>query len=141
MPKRSTSADLKTVPLFSALSKRDLRTVEQATEQIEVPAGREVVTEGRTGHDFYLILEGKATVKRNGRKVAALGPGEYFGEMSVIDAGPRTATVVADTDLKLLVLGQREFAGLVSTVPGLAAKLMKSLAHRLRAADLNSIRH
>jgi CRP/FNR family transcriptional regulator, cyclic AMP receptor protein len=141
MPKRSAGAELQGVPLFSALSKRDLKTVEQAADRIEVPAGREVVTEGRTGHDFFLILDGKASVKRNNRKVADLGPGDYFGEMAVLDQGPRTATVVADTDLNLLVLGQREFAGLINTVPGLAGKLMRALASRLRDADAKSIRH
>jgi CRP-like cAMP-binding protein len=141
MPKRSAGAELQGVPLFSALSKRDLKTVEQAADRIEVPAGREVVSEGRTGHEFFLILDGKASVKRTDRKVAELGPGDYFGEMAVLDQGPRTATVVADTDMNLLVLGQREFAGLINTVPGLAGKLMRSLAGRLRDADAKSIRH
>ena len=141
MPKRSAGAELQGVPLFSALSKRDLKTVEQAADRIEVPAGREVVSEGRTGHEFFLILDGKASVTRDNRKVADLGPGDYFGEMAVLDQGPRTATVVADTDMNLLVLGQREFAGLISTVPGLAGKLMRSLAGRLRDADAKSIRH
>jgi CRP-like cAMP-binding protein len=139
--RRSASTDLKNVPLFSALSSRDLKVVQQAADQIEAPAGRELVREGRTGHEFFLILDGTATVSRNGRKVASLGPGEYFGEMAVLDRGPRTASVTAATDMNLLVLGQREFAGLVNTVPGLAAKLMTGLAHRLREADAKSIRH
>ncbi|MGH9026407.1 MAG: cyclic nucleotide-binding domain-containing protein [Acidimicrobiia bacterium] len=142
MPKRrNPSADLKNVPLFSALSTRDLKAVQRAADQIDVPAGREIVQEGRTGHEFFLILDGNASVTRHKRKVATLGAGEYFGEMAVLDRGPRTASVTADTDMSLLVLGQREFAGLVSTVPGLASKLMVALAHRLREADVKSIRH
>jgi CRP-like cAMP-binding protein len=74
-------------------------------------------------------------VRRGGERVATLGPGDYFGELALLDHGPRSATVIAETDMRLFVLGQREFAGLVETVPGLAAKLLPGLAHRLREVD------
>ncbi len=127
------------VPLFSALSKSDLQQVDRAADRIEVEAGRELVTEGRTGREFFLILDGTAIVRRNGRKVATLGPGQFFGELSLLDKGPRTATVVAESDMKLLVLGQREFGGLIDGVPGMAAKLLQGLAHRLREADARTV--
>lgn len=136
--KESTN-QLALVPLFSALSKHDLQQVDRAADRIEVEAGRELVTEGRTGREFFLILEGTAVVRRNGRKIAALGPGQFFGELSLLDKGPRTATVVAETDMKLLVLGQREFGGLIDGVPGMAAKLLQGLAHRLREADAKTV--
>jgi CRP/FNR family transcriptional regulator, cyclic AMP receptor protein len=127
------------VPLFSALSKSDLQQVDRAADRIEVEAGRELVTEGRTGREFFLIIDGTAIVRRNGRKVATLGPGQFFGELSLLDKGPRTATVVAESDMHLFVLGQREFGGLIDGVPGMAAKLLQGLAHRLREADARSV--
>jgi CRP/FNR family cyclic AMP-dependent transcriptional regulator len=135
------TAHLAAVPLFSALSKQDLQRVASAADELDVEAGRELVTEGRVGHEFFLILRGQATVRRNQRKVATLGPGEYFGELALLHRGPRSATVVAETDMTLLVLGQREFAGLIDSVPGMASKLLKGIAQRLREADANAVSH
>jgi CRP-like cAMP-binding protein len=130
---------LATVGLFSVLSKAELRQVLKASDQVDAEPGQVLVVEGRPGHEFFLILEGEAIVRRNGRKIATLGPGEYFGELSLLDHGPRSATVVAATEMRLLVLGQREFAGLLQTIPGMAAKLLVSMAHRLRVADTQAI--
>lgn len=137
---RSTPATdrLAAVPLFSALSKKELEQVDRAADELDVKAGQEIVTQGRTGHEFFLILSGEATVQRDGKDVATLGPDKYFGEVALLDRGPRSATVVAKTDMKLLVLGQREFAGLLDTVPGIAAKILAGIATRLRAADAAS---
>ena len=132
---------LATVPLFSALSRSDLRQVMRVAEELDVPSGQVLVTEGRTGREFFLILDGRAIVRRNGRKVATLGPGQYFGELALIDRKPRSATVEAASAMKLLVLGQREFAGLLETLPGVAAKLLTGLAQRLRQADTRAVTH
>ena len=121
--------------LFSACSKRDLQVIGRASDEVDVPAGNVLTEEGRQGHEFYLILDGQAAVRRNGKKVAMLGPGQYFGELSLLDKGPRSATVVADTDMRLLVLGQREFNGTLDEVPGLAHKLLRTMASRLRESD------
>jgi CRP-like cAMP-binding protein len=129
------------VPLFSACSKRDLSKISSASDEVEVKAGRSLVDEGRPGHEFFLILDGTATVRRNNRKVAQLEAGDYFGELSLLDRGPRSATVVADTPMKLLVLGQREFLAVLQEVPGLANKLLRIMAHRLREADLKNVGH
>ena len=129
------------VPLFSAASRRDLQKIARASDEVAVKAGRVLVDEGRPGHEFFLILEGTASVRRKNRKVAELGPGQYFGELSLLDRGPRTATVVADTDMKVLVLGQREFLGVLDEVPGLAYKILRIMAHRLREADLKNVGH
>jgi CRP/FNR family transcriptional regulator, cyclic AMP receptor protein len=140
MAKSRNGTDLlATVGLFSVLSKSELRQVLKAADQVDAEAGQVLVVEGRPGHEFFLILEGEAIVRRNGRKLATLGPGEYFGELSLLDHGPRSATVVAATDMRLLVLGQREFAGLLQTIPGMAAKLLVTMAHRLRVADTQAI--
>ena len=129
------------VQLFSALSKKELTQIGKAADEVPVPAGRVIVSEGAAGHEFYLILEGQAVVRRKGRRVAMLGPGQYFGELSLLDRGPRTATVVADTDMTLLVLGQREFAAILETVPPVSRKLLQAMAHRLREADERATTH
>jgi CRP-like cAMP-binding protein len=129
------------VRLFSALNKKELRLVGRASDEVQVRAGRVLVEEGAVGHEFFLILDGQAVVRRGGRRVAMLGPGQYFGEMALLDRGPRTASVVADTDMNLLVLGQREFTGLLDQVPPLCYKLLAAMAARLREADAKATSH
>lgn len=127
--------------MFSACSKKDLQMIAKASDEVQVKAGKTLVEEGQPGHEFFLIVGGTATVLRKGRRVATLGPGQYFGEMALLDRGPRSATVKADTDLAVLVLGQREFSGVVDEVPGLARKLLQSMATRLRDADTKAFSH
>ena len=91
--------------------------------------------EGDQGREAFVIIDGTATVKRNGRKVGTLGPGQSLGELSLLDHGPRTATVTADTDITVLVLSAREFAGVLEEVPSLAQKLLAQLAGRVRELD------
>lgn len=125
--------------LFSACTKRELQLIGRASDEVDVQAGKALTEEGKPGHEFYLILDGQASVKRGNRKVATLAAGQYFGELSLLDRGPRTATVTAETDLLLLVLGQREFNGLLDEVPGLAHKVLRTMAARLREADAKAI--
>lgn len=126
---------LSSVKMFSSLSKKELGLVAKASDLMQVPAGTEVVKESEFGHEFYLIVSGAAQVKRRGRKIATLGPGDYFGEMALLDRGPRTATVVTEEPSELLVLGQREFMAILDQVPPVAHKLLVHLAERLREAD------
>jgi len=123
------------VPLFSTCSRKDLQKLGKASDEIEVKAGKVLVEEGKPGHEFFLIEDGTAEVRRNNRKVATLARGQFFGELSLLDRGPRSATVVADTDMTLVVLGQREFLGVIDEVPAMAHKLLAALAGRLREAD------
>jgi CRP/FNR family cyclic AMP-dependent transcriptional regulator len=132
---------LAAVPLFSALSKRDLQHLARASDEVQVSAGKTLVEEGASGHEFFLILDGTASVLRNNRKIATLGPGQYFGEMAVLDRQPRSATVKAETDMKVLVLGQREFAAVLDEVPTLCRKLLSTMASRLREADSKALGH
>ena len=125
--------------LFSACNKRDLQLIGKESDEVDVAKGKALTEEGKPGHEFYLILDGQAVVKAKGRKVATLGAGEYFGELSLLHRGPRNATVVADTDMRLLVLGQREFNGLLDEVPGLAHKVLRTMSTRLREADAKAI--
>jgi CRP/FNR family cyclic AMP-dependent transcriptional regulator len=137
--RRDLTAGLAAVPLFLACSKRDLQIVARHTEMVEVPAGTEVVTEGSKGDAFYFILAGEAVVRRRGRKVATLGPGRFFGELALLDPGPRDATVVAVSPLMLGVLGARVFRAILRDVPNMSERLLRGMAHRLREADLHDV--
>jgi CRP-like cAMP-binding protein len=126
---------LASVPLFASCSRKELQTIARASDELSIPAGKVLVEQGDVGRECFVIIDGTATVKRNGRKVATLGPGAYFGELSLLDKGPRTATVTADSPLTVLVLGPREFSSVLEQVPGMAHKLLAVLASRVRDLD------
>jgi CRP-like cAMP-binding protein len=138
MPADPKLEHLAQVQLFSSLNKRELRLIGKAADIVDLKGGTEIVREGAIGHEFYLVLSGEATVRRNGRKVATLGPGRYFGELALLDRGPRSATVVANTDMQLVVISQREFMSVLDKVPTVSEKLLSSMAARLREADARS---
>lgn len=129
---------LASVRLFSGCNKKELALISRASEEIRVPAGKVLCEQGKPGYEFYLILEGEAEVRRNNKLVATLGPGASFGELALLTRLPRNATVEAATDLNLLVLGQREFSGLLAEVPGMAHKMLAAMALRLSEADAKS---
>ena len=136
MPGKDTYLDhLAQVPLFAACSRKELQTIAKASDEVTVPSDKVLVEQGASGRECFVIVEGTASVRRNGRKVATLGPGSYFGELSLLDKGPRTATVTADTPLTVLVLGPREFSSVLDSVPGLSHKLLSTLASRVRDLD------
>jgi CRP/FNR family transcriptional regulator, cyclic AMP receptor protein len=130
---------LAAVPLFSACSRKDLQLVAKRAEDVKVQAGKQLVTEGDTGTEFFVIIDGNATVARHGQKVAELGPGQFFGDLALLDRAPRNATITADSPMELVVLGQREFAGLIDDVPEFAHKLLAGLARRLRQSDSQTV--
>jgi CRP-like cAMP-binding protein len=130
---------LQNIAMFSACSKRDLQLVARRAEDVHVPAGKVLVNEGETGHEFFVILDGTARVTRHGKRVATIGAGAAFGELALLDKAPRNATVIAETPMELVVLGQREFAGIIDEVPGFARKLLAGMANRLREADAKSV--
>jgi CRP/FNR family transcriptional regulator, cyclic AMP receptor protein len=130
---------LSQVPLFSALSRRELALVARRAEDVVVPAGKVLVSEGETGQQFFVIMSGTAKLTRRGRRIATLGPGDSFGELALLDKHPRNATAVAETPMELVVIGQREFAGLIDDVPGFARKLLAAMAARLRVADMADV--
>jgi CRP-like cAMP-binding protein len=128
--------NLRAVPLFSGCSNSELEKIASAVDELSVDAGRVLITEGEVGKEAFVIIEGEATVSRDGAHVATLVAGQPFGEMSLVDRSPRNATVTAATPLRVLVLGQREFAGLLDASPGFARTILAALAARLRAKDL-----
>ncbi|MGH9302506.1 MAG: cyclic nucleotide-binding domain-containing protein [Acidimicrobiales bacterium] len=121
--------------LFSGCSRKELSLIARASDEVQVPAGRVLCDEGRVGQQFFLIINGQAVVKRKGRKIAMLGPGQYFGEQALLDRMPRSASVASHTDMDLLVLGQREFNGVIEQIPSLARKMLSAMSMRLRGAD------
>ncbi len=123
------------VPLFATCSTKDLQKIAKASDEIAVKAGTTLVDQGQQGREAFIVIDGTAAVKRNGRKITTLGPGAVIGELSLLDRGPRTATVTADTDMTVLVIDQRNFAGVIDQVPALAHKLLATLAGRIRDLD------
>jgi CRP-like cAMP-binding protein len=123
------------VPLFSACSRGELNRIASLVDQVEVPAGKSLAREGDPGWEFFVICEGKAKATKRGRKIASLGPGAFFGEMSLLDEGPRSATVTAESDMQLLVLSSRSFSALVAENPSVSRKLLRGMAERLRGAE------
>jgi CRP-like cAMP-binding protein len=127
--------DLSKIWLFSTSSAKELRLIRKALEEATVPAGRLLCEQGTIGREFFLIVDGQASVRRNNRKVATLGPGQYFGELALLDRRPRSASVTSDTEMTLLILGQREFNAVLDSVPALSRKLLAAMATRLRESD------
>jgi CRP/FNR family cyclic AMP-dependent transcriptional regulator len=123
------------VPLLAGCSRKQLRAVARIAEVREMPAGTVLTRTGEPGDEFFLILDGRVGVEVSSRKRIKLGPGEVFGEMSLLDGGPRSATVTAETPVRLLILRRRDFDVLLSKVPDLPRHLLVVLSRRLRQAE------
>ncbi|MGH2590039.1 MAG: cyclic nucleotide-binding domain-containing protein [Actinomycetota bacterium] len=135
MAKRERDA-LAQVPLFSGLAPRHLKRISELTEEQRYMEGASVVREGEQGDTFYVILEGEAkVVAPSGRVVNRIFPGQYFGEISLLDGGPRTATVVAETPLKMLALERSAFLKIVEQEPAVGVKLLGHAATMLRRLE------
>jgi CRP/FNR family cyclic AMP-dependent transcriptional regulator len=124
---------LRHVQLLESLTDDELSGVVGMGQEASFPAGVDVVAEGRTGAGFHVILEGKARVTVHGEERRTLVSGEYFGEMSLFDNEPRSATVTAVTDLRTWSLASWDFMGLVETEPKIARKLFAALSKRIRS--------
>lgn len=126
---------LKEVPFFEGCSQRQLRSVAKIARVFDVAAGTVLTRAGEPGDEFFLIIDGTARVDVSEEKRVPLHPGEFFGEMSLLDGGPRSATVVAGTPVRLLVISRRHFAGLLKEVPGFTQALLITLSRRVRQAE------
>jgi len=136
MLKRDAMDDrLRDVSIFSELSKKELKSVSRLMTQLSVKEGRELTRQGEPGREFLIILEGTAVVKRNGRKIADLGAGDFLGELAVLSGAPRTATVVATSDMTLEALNRREFMAVLDESPSLAKKILIGAVKRLQDID------
>jgi CRP-like cAMP-binding protein len=133
--RRELAELLTEVGLFSRCTKRERATIARHAQTAELPAGVDLIREGEPGDALFVILEGEASVQHDGEEVNRVGPGSYFGELALLDGSPRSATVVAATDVKVAVLGIRMFRTLLREVPDLAEQLLVGLAGELRAAN------
>jgi len=133
--KKDRASKLGQVRLFKELSKSDLKELEDIGRVVEHAAGHTIIDQGESGAGFHMILTGEVKVVRGGRTVARLGPGEVFGEMALIDGGPRTATVEAETDTTTFAIATWDFRALVKKRPGMSWSLLLSMTERLREAQ------
>ncbi len=123
------------MPLFAGFSKRHLQHLADATDEVRFPAGASIVEEGNLGETLFVVLEGQAKVVRGGKIRTRLVPGDFFGEVSVLDGGPRTASVVAETPVAALRLFRRTVLELMESEPQFALALLEGIARRIREID------
>ena len=132
--REATVDRLKQVDQLRECTRSQLEEVAALAERVQVGEGEVLAREGRIGREFFLILSGRVAVTQKGRRVNALGPGDFFGELAAMDPGPRNATVTALSDLDVLIIGSREFAAM-GNIQGFRDALLRSMASRLRAMD------
>jgi len=125
------AAALKTLPLFSSLSERELGELSRYTDEVDVPAGRSLIDQGRFAYEFFLIREGTAEVTRDGEHLRDLGPGDFFGELAILATDRRTASVTAKTAMLLVVMHRQAFLQVEQSLPSVAAQLREAIAARL----------
>ena len=123
---------LRRVPLLAGLGSRELEEVGRLADEIDLPAGRELTQEGKSGSEFFLIVDGSVRVERGGHVLREMGPGEFLGEISLIDDGPRTATATTATPVRLFVIAHRQFHSLLDRFPGIQTQILKAMASRIR---------
>jgi CRP-like cAMP-binding protein len=122
---------LRAVPMFADLSRKQLRQISSLMTQIARPAGTVLIEEGRAGHEFFIVLEGEVEVRHGDQVIATRGPGDYFGEIALLDNRPRTATVVVTEPVVVEVLSRQEFTSLLAQSPEMAGEIMATMARRL----------
>ena len=122
---------LRRTPLFSKCSKSELGLIAALADEIVIPAGRDFIREGERGREFFAVVEGTVEIRRNGRRVAPKGGAEFFGEIALISAAPRNATVTATSPVRAFVITERAFSTLLRDSPQLQLKVLRSLAERV----------
>jgi CRP/FNR family transcriptional regulator, cyclic AMP receptor protein len=122
------------IALFAGARPKELEAVARLCTEVDVPSGRVLCREGETGQEFFVLESGSVTVSVGGQQVATLGPGDFFGELALMDAGPRSATVTADGDVRVLVVSRQEFMGLLEQDPVVAVRMLPAIGARLRSA-------
>ena len=127
---------LKRVPLFAGCSKQELRQVALLADELDVREGQVLTTEGERGREFFVLVEGVAEVRRKGRKMNTMTAGDFFGEIALVSARPRTATVTAVSPARVLVVTDRAFRELMRKVPSIQLKVLAALADRVPADSL-----
>jgi CRP/FNR family transcriptional regulator, cyclic AMP receptor protein len=129
------TAHLKAVRLFSTCTRKELRAIAKSAKIANVKQGAQILTEGDDGNTMYVVLVGTARVSRGGRKLATVGPGVAFGELALLSKGPRTATVVALSDMEVAIITRRKLTRVLQEAPDFARKLLEALADMVREND------
>jgi CRP/FNR family transcriptional regulator, cyclic AMP receptor protein len=119
------------VPLFARLSRGELKELAMLADEIDLRQGKEMTRQGLPGREFFVLLEGNAEVRKSGRKINTLGPGDFFGEIALVSREPRTATVTATSPVRALVITDRSFRRLLDESPQVKTKVMEAMARRL----------
>jgi CRP-like cAMP-binding protein len=133
---QDTKADaLGRCPFFADLSRGELRELAKVTEDMEVDEGKTLTREGAAGSEFFVIVDGEVAVTKDGSEIRTMGEGDFFGEISLLEDRPRTATVTAKGPLRFFVLTRQNFRKLLDTQPELAEKVTSALEERLRTTD------
>jgi CRP-like cAMP-binding protein len=130
---------LRNVPLFSGCAAHEMRFISKLADEVDVPAGKVLAEEGTTGHEFFIVVEGSVRVERGGAVINRLGPGDFAGEIALVDRGPRTASLIADVPSRVLVIGHREFHSLLLEYPSIQITVLQALARRVRHTDPEAI--
>jgi len=130
---------LHTIPLFARLDRHHLERLGILTEEVDVPAGKVLIRQGDAGDDLMVIVSGQVGVERNGARINQLGPGDFFGEIALIERGPRTATVTAEAPTRLLVVNHRDFHSLMEEFPAVAAQVLLALGQRIRLLEPSAV--
>ncbi|HEV8683499.1 MAG TPA: cyclic nucleotide-binding domain-containing protein [Actinomycetota bacterium] len=129
------AARLKSIPLFSDLSDRERQQVARWADEVDIKAGKHLVDQGRFAYEFFVIEEGSAEVTHNGDHLTDLGPGDFFGEIGILGDEPRTASVVATSDMTLIVMTDRDFREMTRSMPKVAETIRRTMQLRMKKAD------
>jgi CRP-like cAMP-binding protein len=135
MPSSDYLDHLAQIRLFSSCNSKELAKIAKASDELSLAEGKVLMAQDQPGREAFVIVDGRATVRIGDTDVAELGPGDHVGELALLDGGTRTATVTAATDMTVLVISQRAFFGLLDEVPGLARKILASIAGMVRELD------
>lgn len=123
-------------PLFTRLSRKELGEVAQVADEIELPAGKTLMREGDRGREFYVLVDGCVEVRKSGRKINTLGPGDFFGEIALVSRAPRSATVTTTTPVRALVITEQAFRGVLDRIPSVQIRVLEALADRIAPTTL-----
>ena len=126
---------LENLQTFDGCSRKQLSEIARGIEEVRVPSGEDVVTEGSIGHHVFVLAEGLAHASVNGRRVGTIMPGSFFGEVAVLDGERRSATVTTALPSRLLIFDSRRFSALLDTAPAVAKRILRNFAERLRNTD------
>ena len=126
---------LRTVALFDGIDGDGLARIADRAIEVDFPADRTIVRQGEVGTGFFLVVSGRARVVRDGATIAELGPGDFFGELSLLDGEPRIATVTAEVPTTCLAIASWEFETLLEAEPRLAIAILRGVARRLRSVS------